>query len=283
MTTQLDWTQRWTERRESWRPAAEPFDPRRHEVARIGRTEAAGFVVRHHYSGSHVASRFDFALMRDGALAGVCSFSVPMPGVLRVALGAAAPEGIELGRLVLLDQVEGNAESWFVARAFRELRREGVSGVVSFSDPAPRYAPDGLTVIHPGHVGIVYQALGARYLGRATPRTVHLLPDGRIFNGRTEQKARCADPRGGAPARDELIAYGARPPTAAEWSDDARRRAWLAEALAQVTRPMRHPGNHRYAWSLSRSLELLPNPAQYPEPPMGRRPAQWGRRAEVAA
>lgn len=74
--------------------------------------------------------------------------------------GCPAIDGVELGRLLLLDDVPGNGESWFVAECLRRLRKAGLAGVVSFADPAPRFGKDG-TVITPGHLGTVYQALNA--------------------------------------------------------------------------------------------------------------------------
>ena len=79
-------------------------------------------------------------------------------------------ESIELSRLVLLDEVPFNAESWFVARCHHELALCGIRGVVSFSDPLPRHRSDG-TAVMPGHVGTVYQALSFRYTRSAPRRT----------------------------------------------------------------------------------------------------------------
>ena len=45
-------------------------------------------------------------------------------------------------------------------------------------------------VPHPGHVGIIFQAFNGVYLGRATPRTLHLLPDGTVLSDRAIQKIR---------------------------------------------------------------------------------------------
>jgi len=76
-------------------------------------------------------------------LVGVVVFGVPMnQRVVPARLGVPASEGVELSRLVLLDHIPGNAESWFVARAFRALREEKpeVRGVVSYCDPVPRQA-----------------------------------------------------------------------------------------------------------------------------------------------
>lgn len=44
------------------------------------------------------------------------------------------------------------------------------------------------------------------------------------------------------------------------------RRCWLREWLPALTRTLRHPGNHRYAWSVARSVELPEvNPQDYPK------------------
>src|SRR5206468_2839829 len=89
---------------------------------------------------------------------------------------------VELGRFVLLDEVAGNGETWFLARCFEQLRGR-VVGVVSFSDPIPRTAINGREVF-PGHIGGIYQAFNGRCLGRGTPRTLRLLPDGTVFSDR---------------------------------------------------------------------------------------------------
>ena len=128
---------RWHAGRASWRPAAELFEAAAFEVATIDSdTTARAFVVPAHYSHSYPAARRRFGLYtRRGALVGCAVFSAPtQASVLRPWSMADA---VELGRLVLLDEVPGNAESWFVARCFEQLRRE-FAGVVSFSDPEPR-------------------------------------------------------------------------------------------------------------------------------------------------
>jgi hypothetical protein len=73
---------------------------------------------------------------------------------------------VEVGRFVLLDEVPVNGETWFLARAFAALARDGVEGVLAFADPEPRATADG-TVVFPGHVGTIYQAHNAVYRGRA--------------------------------------------------------------------------------------------------------------------
>ncbi len=270
--SQLSFTQRWRYRQDVMVPV-EPFDPTRLEVARVDLEPARAFVEAHHYSASYPADRFRFGLYQGGTLVGVAVYSEPQnPRSLTRVFGGEAP-AVELGRLVLLDEVPGNAESWFVARTFRALRQEGIAGVLSFSDPAPRRTAEG-QVIHPGHVGIVYQALSARYLGTATPRTLYHLPSGRVFGARTMQKVRAGE-RGWRGAVEQLRAEGARP-----YSEGEDRTAWMYEALRKLAWTSRHPGNHRYAWGLERAVtRALPAGMAYPEPPGGRVAPKWGRRA----
>ena len=145
---------------------------------------ARAFVVAHHYSASYPAARERIGLYRSGALVGVAVFSHPAQDKVLGCLPCPKTEAVELGRLVLLDDVPANGESWFIARAFAELRQRGYAGVVSFADPVPRSAVGG-AVVFPGHLGIIYRASNAVYTGLATARTLRLLPDGRVFSERT--------------------------------------------------------------------------------------------------
>jgi hypothetical protein len=149
-------------------------------------------------------------------------------------------QSIELSRLVLLDEVPFNAESWFVARCHHDLNLVGIRGVVSFSDPLPRHRRDG-TVVMPGHVGTVYQALNFVYTGRSKAHSVTLLPDGSVMHGRAKAKIR-AQHTGHRYAERVLEDLGARPMVAGE--DPA---TWLRHALATIGAvTVRHPGNHRF-------------------------------------
>jgi len=229
-------------------------EPRALEVATIGDdTTARGFVERHHYSGCYPAARFRFGLYsRAGALVGVAVFSHPVNDrVLTGVFATPVLETVELGRFVLLDEVPANAETWFLARCFRSLRAEGLAGVVAFSDPVARTRSDG-TVVHPGHVGWIYQAANAHYLGRGTARTLRLLADGSVLHERALQKLRAGE-RGAA-------AVSRRLGLAADGTQD------LAAQLRAATRTLRHPGNHRYGWAFLRSAfrpEIRPN--DYPK------------------
>lgn len=251
--------QRWREGRDRYRPAGEVIDTSKYEVAAIpDDTTARAFIERHHYSGDYPSARWRFGLRRGAELAGVAVFSHP-PNELTLTkvFPGEAVESVELGRFVLLDDVPGNGESWMLGRCFRELRRAGLLGVVSFSDPMPRTNAAGETV-KPGHLGVIYQAHNGRYIGRSKARTLRLYADGRVLNERAIQKVRKAE-RGWESVVEELVAYGAEPLA-------GDRREWLRRALSALTRPLAHPGNHKYAWPLRPGVErFMPDGLPYPK------------------
>lgn len=254
MTTAV--SQRWSNGRDSYRPAGEVIQPREYEVAAFDKDLAPKqFVRRHHYSGSYPAARFRFGLWRQGELVGAAVFSHPCNDrVLTSVFPGHVLESVELGRFVLLDEVPGNGETWFLARAFELLRKEGLIGVVSFSDPQPRATSDGRTMF-PGHYGGIYQAFNGHYLGRGRARLLRLLPDGLVFSDRAVQKIRARE-QGWRYSAAILERYGAAPP-----GEDLL--AWLGAWLPKLTRRLRHRGNHRYAWPLHRRLRLVGGP--YPK------------------
>lgn len=252
--------QRWRDRRDSYRPAGEVIDTARYEVAAIpDDTTAKGFVLQHHYSGAYPSARYRFGLYTEQRLVGVAVYSVPSNDktLTNVFRGVPAMDATELGRFVLLDSVPGNGETWFLARTFEALRAEGLVGVVSFSDPMPRVSSAGIAVF-PGHLGTIYQAHNAVYLGRGTARTLRLLPSGQVLSARALQKIRAGE-RGQEYAVEQLVRAGAAPLT-------GDPRAWVRTWVPLVTRPLRHAGNHRYAWTLERRhRKLLAPVGAYPK------------------
>lgn len=253
-------TQRWRERRDLYRRPDEQIRTSAYDVAPIvDDTTAKTFVETHHYSGTYPAARERVGLYRSGALVGVAVFSHPASdAVLTNVFAGPALASVELGRFVLLDDVEGNGETWFLARCFELLRARGYRGVVSFSDPEPRYDLVRDRQVFAGHIGTIYQAHNAVCLGRSTPRTLRLLPDGTVFSARAAQKIRSGD-RGWRYAAEILERFGAAPLT-----DSDAGASWLAHWLPLLTRTMRHPGNHRYAWRLNRRVEIKGTPQPYP-------------------
>jgi hypothetical protein len=253
--------QRWRSRRDSYRPAGEVIRTADYEVAPIATDRVArSFVREHHYSGSYPAARYRFGLYRGAQLAGVAVFSHPVNNrTLTSCLPGSARESVELGRFVLLDEVPGNGETWFLARCFEQLRREGLLGVVSFSDPMPRTNALGRRVFA-GHVGTIYQAFNASYLGQSRRDTLRLLPDGTSLPNRSLAKVR-AQHRGHGPVEDLLACFGAEPRRAGECPS-----AWLDRVLPEVTTKVRHPGNHKYVWGLSKRVKRHLSPSlPYPK------------------
>ena len=165
--------QRWCDGRTSYRPPTEPIKTAEYDVAEIpDDTTARRFITQHHYAHTCPAARFRVGLYRHGELVGVAVFSHPCSNaVLTNVFDAPVLTTVELGRFVLLDSVAGNGETWFLARAFELIRKKGIVGVVSFSDPLQRRTASG-DVIHMGHVGTIHQAHNGIYLGRGTARCI---------------------------------------------------------------------------------------------------------------
>jgi hypothetical protein len=247
--------QRWRQHRHSWRHRSEGgFDARRYDVAALAEADARTFVATNHYSASYPAARLRFGLYDGPWLVGVAMLGVPMQ---RRVLTAVFPdlephaESLELSRFLLGESVPANGESWFLARCWELAARQGVRGVVSFSDPVRRRTAAG-ELVFPGHIGTIYQASNAEYLGRTTPRRVLLLPDGRLLSARALSKVR-GDEQGHAYVERDLVRFGARPRLPSEPGAD-----WLRDALpAAGVRSLLHSGNHRYAFRLGARRRLV--------------------------
>lgn len=257
--------QRWRHRRERWADPETRIDPRAYRVERIHRTLAKAFTVEHHYSGTWCAERVSFGLYRGAELEGVAVFSQGVQEAARERYFPGAEDMLELGRFVLLDRVQGDGETWFLARCFGQLRqrirlerrrdyqpppgkkRRGlarVAGVLSYSDPFARTTARG-EVVHPGHVGTIYQAHNAVYFGRADAKALHLTDDGQVISHRALTKIRKGE-RDAARATRELLDFGAPEP----WPGESPRD-WVARALAEGPfRRIPHPGNHAFGWKL---------------------------------
>jgi hypothetical protein len=261
------------------RPAlGELFDPTIHDVAPIAEQDIAeAFIKLHHYAGYASPTPHRFGLYCRGELVGVALFGPPasMNAHRAVWPTLGTKEAVTLGRLVLLDSVPKNGESWFIARClellaspklYRPLMSDGtprlpVVGVESCSDPWPRVNAKGETVFR-GHLGIVYQATNGRYVGRTNDNTIRVFPDGTVLSNRSSGKL-VRKERGNAHPVDQLEAWGAEP---FQPGEDAT--AWLRRWRSTLTRTMRHRGNHRYLWCLDRRRrrEVLSAPAlPYPK------------------
>lgn len=249
------WCQRWTGGREARRPAGELIEPGRYEVGLIPEAVARAFVLEHHYAHSYPASRLRCGLHRAGALVGVAVFSVPIqPAAARRWCGVLPAAAVELGRFVLLDDVPGNGETWFLARAFRLLRehKPDIEAVLSYSDPIERWSAAG-ELVKPGHIGTIYQAFNGRYLGRSSARTLLVSADGAVLSPRALSKIRLGE-RGSGYVEEQLVRAGAP----ARWLGESGASYLDRVDRIGAFRRIRHPGNLVYAWPLARSARLAP-------------------------
>lgn len=253
-------SQRWRDRRCRWVPGATEIDPRRFAVDIIDTVkQAAPFVRQHHYAASMPVTRLSVGLFRNGAggrsdLVGVCVFAHPVNNAsVPKSAGLSDPRSAcDLGRLVLLDDTGGNAETWMLSRAFKLLRREKpeIVSVISYADPIRRTDEQG-QVFMPGHVGTLYCVMGSRYTGRSSARIDLILPNGQPISSRAISKIR-NDECGQRYAAEQLIAAGARTrrssENAAHWLADLERVGFL--------RRQKHPGNHVYLFPLTKAARI---------------------------
>jgi hypothetical protein len=262
-----DVCQRWRRGgRPVWvRPDRELFDPGRYGVRLIDDdTTVRGFVQDYHYSGSLPPTLvrvgvFDIkgtpaAPVTEPRLVGVAVITVPMrKSVVTNVYPHLEPnvQAAELGRFCLVDEVGYNAESHVLAEFRRLAWGLGFVALVAFSDPYARTTTDGLEVKR-GHHGTIYKAGNAAEHGTSYPRTLRLLPDGRVLSDRTRQKIRKQE-SGHAAAELVLIKkYGAPVMRAGE-----HPAAWLARAESAIgVRRQRHLGNKRFLIKLAPTQRL---------------------------
>jgi hypothetical protein len=256
--------QRFTEGRESRRPAGELIKTSAYDVAPIGDVATAkAFIRAHHYIKHASPTPHRFGLYLRGELVGVSLFGPPASKNAhdKVFPTLTMKNAVTFGRLVLLEDVPGNGESWFIARCFDLLRQRGIKAVESCADPEPRMNAAGVQTFK-GHLGIVYQATNAAYIGKTNDNTQYWLPDGTVLSHRSQSKLRSGE-RGDDHPIAQLVAHGA-----AEPSLDENMKAWLKLWRARICRSHRHRGNYRYLWALDRRVrkDVLDRFTHHPYP-----------------
>lgn len=250
----MDKNQRWREGKDSYRHRGEAFNAGLYGVELlVDDTTPKEFIQKHHYSGSYPAAQCRVGMYRtDGhhhhELVGTAVFSVAARACLKKRAGVDAKDGCELGRFVLLDDVPFPAETWFLKRAFDVLQdaKPDFKAVVSFSDPLVRTSADG-RVVMPGHVGTIYQAFNARFVGRSKVEHFWFDREGRLVAPRGLSKLRSEEHHRGQEAfYKRLLESGADKRRPLESGRDFVNRA-LREG---PFRRMRHPGNLAYCWAI---------------------------------
>lgn len=251
-------SQRWRDRRALWASDFRTIDPKAYSVDVMDHGIAGAFIAAHHYLPTYPAAQLAVDLYgRRAALQGVAVFAVPATNAVIVKhTGFDDPaKGCVLARLILLDTVPQNGESFFCARAFSLLRRArpAIEAVVSYSDPEA------------GHIGRVYAALSGAHRGISRPRRIWHMGE-RTISERTLSKIRLGE-RGMGGAIDQLVGLGAPAPLLRECPV-----AWLAGLQEQgILASRRHQGLFTYCFELTRkarrqgqALPRLPYPKVLP-------------------
>lgn len=228
-----DRNQRWRDRRESFVPGASIIDPNHYAVEPLRTTEAKRFIETHHYLATYPVARFAAGLYRktgpaaQSELAGVAVFAEPSTSaVVTKHTGLEPQQGTTLARFILLNDVAGNGETFFLSRAIQLLRqaKPAIIGMASFSDP------------NNGHIGQVYQAASARHVAVTKPRYGYHIA-GLSIADRTISKI--ANEESGADgAIRRLVDMGCPPPRSQE-----ALRTWLErlQAGGSIQRMKRQP------------------------------------------
>lgn len=255
---EVDFTQRWRERRAVFLQKQIFFNPRRHEVEKIQIKLATDWIVKNHYLGSFPSATVCYGIFRRGKLSGVAVLGTAQhKNTIPNVFGSAhARDCLLLQLFALEDSLEFNAESYFLARVRALLKREGYCGVLTMSDETPKTDLLG-NVIFPGHIGTVFKSDNAVYLGRTVKSVEYLFADGVVLSNRSFSKL-VNDESGWNYMAQKFEDYGAsKCPT-----NVSERREWGFYWRNLLTRKQQNSGKLRYAWSLH-SKVLLPKGLPY--------------------
>ena len=124
---EVNFAQRWRERKALFLQKQVFFNPRRHNVEKISVKFAADWTIKNHYLGSFPSATICFGIFRGGELAGVAVLGTAQhKNTIPNVFGAAhSKDCLLLQRFALLDALEFNAESYFLARVRALMKREG--------------------------------------------------------------------------------------------------------------------------------------------------------------
>lgn len=137
------------------------------------------FLRKWHYADYvNVQAKEVFGLFRDGVvvpeLVGVCIYTRPAgPSAGQKYYPTDATKCLELRRLCLIDDTPKNAESFFISRTIKWLKKHtNWKFIISYADPEQ------------GHTGVIYRAANFTYAGETLSGS-SLLVDGKPFHIRT--------------------------------------------------------------------------------------------------
>lgn len=122
---------RWNNGRNHWVTPETVFTPEKYVVHEVTQQVAAKFVEDNHYLSTWPTSRCAVGLFEVGSvsnglkdnLVGICNFGVcSNSSAPNYWVKGVQQDTVELNRLILLDSIPFNAESWFIARALKILK-----------------------------------------------------------------------------------------------------------------------------------------------------------------
>ena len=145
-----------------------------YQIAPVPRPQARAYIEAHHYlRTSPRAPTVALGLWHGPALIGVALIGVSCSEAARsFPFGPAYTSHVlELTRFHVRDNTPKNTESWFLAGVRRRLDRR-LWGLLAFADPSA------------GHVGTIYQASNALYLGQTRARRAYRDSAGRTHSDR---------------------------------------------------------------------------------------------------
>jgi len=266
--------QRWRNGYDSYRRPGEEIPTRDYAVERITSTIAGRLIAEHHYLRTMPYTIASWGLFYTPGLApaqlvGTLVLGVPINRKAAEKLIGPDRATADISRLLLVDSVPYNGESWFTAQVFRQIATDpelrSLELITSYSDPTVRMTTTG-HIVKRGHLGGVYQTLSAIYTGRTRRAKVYVATKtGDILNSRSLSKI--ANEREGIDAAiKRLVTMGAPARLTHETG-----RAYLTRALTEGPfHKAVHPGNHRYFFPQTRHARraLEPydlTPALYPK------------------
>lgn len=241
---EVDFTQRWRERKALFLQRQVFFNPRLHEIEKIPSKLAAKWIIKHHYLGSFPSATICYGIFRQGNLSGVAVLGTAQhKNTIPNVFGAShARDCLLLQRFALLDALEFNAESYFLARIRALLKREGYCGILTMSDETAKTDLLG-NITFPGHIGTIFKSDNAVYLGRSAKSVEYLFADGSILSNRSFSKLVNNESGWNYMARKFEDCGASKCPAAGD-----ERREWGFFWRNQLTRKQQNTGKLRYAW-----------------------------------
>lgn len=145
-------------------------------MEKIKSTIGKAFIRENHYTHTCHNGPMCYGMFHGDELVGVCAFANPCSENVRSSVYGESrkSEVTELHRLFIQDGTKTNAESWFIARALKLLKRDkpDYTAVISFSDATE------------GHTGTIYQATNALYQGVTSRNWFYRDQEGRLRHPR---------------------------------------------------------------------------------------------------